>query len=451
METKKRFFSGHAKSSAAAVSLAIHAILIIVAFSFVAVRVITKPEQSFEVKPVNRPKMQLKKLQVPVDIQKKKTQAPKLRKRIVVKPKLNQKAPDIKMPEITGVKGGMGSAGDGLGGGGGLGFAMPEIKIFGIKGKGEKIVLILGAEDDMMLDKMGGIAAFTIIKNEMIRIIEELPPTALFNVLIYEKGSVTAAFSELVPATDENAQKMKEWITPLNAVSKGMGDRDYGLHTLGQGGVRKKPTLVGKFDDTKQVGGVAKPDIRAWSRPVMIAHEMQADTIFVLTDKWDYQRVQSSGARMTREEWNQTSPGKKWNEAYKKALKTLDEENRKRRAAGQPPKVIGRGEWDMGREYYPNIQRPPTGGYYHYTAKDFVQNFLLIREQNKSASTQTKSGIARKTGGRVDFSLNVVQFVPQGSGQGKTEKFNQLTRLSKGDYKTISGLEEIQSYVTAGP
>ena len=91
MAKKRRqgFFVKHAKSSAALVSLGIHAVLIVIARTFVAVTVIQKEEKAFEAKPVNRPKMQLKKLQVPVNIKKKKVQKPKLRKRIVVQPKMN--------------------------------------------------------------------------------------------------------------------------------------------------------------------------------------------------------------------------------------------------------------------------------------------------------------------------------------------------------------------------
>jgi len=114
-KTKKRFFAKHAKSSAALVSLGIHALIIVVALSFVAFTVMQKEEQVFEAKPVNRPRMQLKKLQVPVNIKKKKVQKPKLRKQIVVKPTVKQV--DIQLPEITGVKGGMGGGtGSGLGG-----------------------------------------------------------------------------------------------------------------------------------------------------------------------------------------------------------------------------------------------------------------------------------------------------------------------------------------------
>ncbi|MCK4564925.1 MAG: hypothetical protein KAU94_09655 [Verrucomicrobia bacterium] len=122
---KKRFFANHSKSSALVVSLAIHAVLIVVAISFVAVKVIIKPEPDFVAKRMKRPKMPPKKLQVPVDVKKRKPK-PRLRKRIVSQQKTFT---DIKMPEITGVKGGLGNmGGDGLGS---LGFDMDIGDLFG--------------------------------------------------------------------------------------------------------------------------------------------------------------------------------------------------------------------------------------------------------------------------------------------------------------------------------
>lgn len=128
--SKKRFFTSHSKSSAAVISLGIHAILIVVAISFVAVSVINKPDQVFEQVKVHRPKVPLKKLTVPINIKKKKAPKPKLRKRIVAKP--TTKSIDIKMPEMTGIKGGMGylNDGDGLGS---LGFGLDIDSLFGGK------------------------------------------------------------------------------------------------------------------------------------------------------------------------------------------------------------------------------------------------------------------------------------------------------------------------------
>ena len=144
------------------VSLALHAILAVVALSFVAVTVITKSEQNFESKQVSHPKMPPKKLQVPVKI-KKKQRKPKMRRRIVVKQKVNRNMPDIKMPEISGIKGGIGAAaGAGLDSADSIGFTMPEIEVFGVKGKGEKVFIALDSDAVMMRDKVGGMRAYTL-------------------------------------------------------------------------------------------------------------------------------------------------------------------------------------------------------------------------------------------------------------------------------------------------
>jgi hypothetical protein len=109
---KNRFFTNHSKSSALIVSLVIHAVLIVVAISFVAVKVIITDDPTFEDKQVKRPKMPKKKIQIPVHMKKRKPK-PRLRKRIVSQQKTFT---NIKMPEISGIKGGLGNmGGDNLG------------------------------------------------------------------------------------------------------------------------------------------------------------------------------------------------------------------------------------------------------------------------------------------------------------------------------------------------
>ena len=328
MRQKKRFFASHAKSSAALISLGIHAVLLVVALSFVAVTVITKEDQIFEAKKVNRPRMKIKKLQVPVNVKKKKTRKPKLRKRIVVQPRLT-KVPDIKMPEITGVKGGMGSAGDGIGGGGSLGFSMPEMDLFGIKSRGEKVFIILDASAFMMVDAMGGIPAYTIIKSELVRILEGLNPSVVFNIAVYGGGDY-ALFPGMVSATPANVAKVDAWLKPLNAVSKGMGDRDYGPRTLGPGGVR----VSGEFK-IKPLQNT--PD--EWARLTLLAMKQQADVVFVLTCRWGTLRYR---AEARDRDWGESDEARyKANVAKARAL--FKEENDRRRAKGKPPRVIPHG------------------------------------------------------------------------------------------------------------
>ena len=72
MAKKPSFFSKHAKSSALIVTIIVHAIIILIAIGFVAYEVITKEEKQFVGKENNRPRMKLKKLQVPIKMEKKK-------------------------------------------------------------------------------------------------------------------------------------------------------------------------------------------------------------------------------------------------------------------------------------------------------------------------------------------------------------------------------------------
>ena len=454
-KSKKGYLSSHSKSSAALVSLGIHAVLIVIAISFVAVTVITKEEKAFEAKPVKRPKMMLKKLQVPVNIKKKTTKKPKLRKRIVVQPKMNSTMPDIKMPEITGVKGGLGGGiAGGIGGGGGLGFSMPEIEIFGIKGKGEKIFLILDTGNHMLIDEMGGIPAYTIIKNELVRIVEGLPPTALFNVCIFQGGQVHTLFPSLVAATDGNAAKAKGWLDPLNAAGDAAKSGNFGIQTLGPGGVNKWGNyLIGKFAKPLKKGGSIYGDHwsggRVWYDAIMVAMQQQADTVFVLSNSWGHQRVALE--KMPHlEEWKATtSAGKKWVENVAKGTAKLAEENAQRKAEGQPPKVISGGEYGIIHTYYDGTQRPPEPDYYYFKPKDFAEAFVMMKDQHRPKEVQMTSRLKKKKTGKLDFSLNVVQFIRQDveGNERSAGNFSQLTQLCKGQYQTVAGLDEIKSHI----
>ena len=446
MSKKKAFFAKHAKSSAALVSLGIHAVIILVALSFVAVTVITKNDQNFEAKPVKRPKMALKKLQVPVNIKKKKMQKPKLRKRIVVQPKV-AKMPDIKMPEISGVKGGLGGGtAGGLGGAGSLGFSMPEFEIFGIKGKGEKVFLVLDSSDGMMFDEMGGIPAYTIIKEELIRIVDELPSTALFNVAVFDRQNFTL-FPQMVSASSSNKAKLKAWLEPLNAVSQGMGKNDYGVKTLGTGGIEhKEQALAGIFEEKGEI-----PSDAAWPRSTMLAMEAQADTVFLLTCKWGNLGAGGQVDPREMEAWNKSSDKKKYDKNLATAKLKLEEENKARAAKGQPPRVLSGGKALLDA-YFPGTPLPPQGkGTYIYTPKDFAEAFVELQTRNRTASTPVKSGLSnrKKKSSKPDFSFNVIHFVKKSEENvGRAPRnFTALAKMCNGEYRTIAGMAAIESYL----
>ena len=430
---KKGFLGRHAKSSALAVSLVFHAILIVVAASFVAVKVVLKNNAQFEAKQIERPKMPIKKLQVPVKVQRK--PKPRLRKQITVKSRIDRKMPDIKMPEVTGVRGGLGSVGNVGGYGvGGVGFSLPEINIFGVKSHGEKIFIMLDARAEMMYDEMGGIAAYTLIKQELIRILEGLPSTVLFNVAVFQKGNRQRVFSSSwVNASKKNLETVKKWIEPLNAVSAGMGDRDFGIKTLGPGGEAVEEIHV---DPIQSYGD--------WVAPALMAMKQQADSVYLLTCAWG-----NLGHRLgTR--GGTDAEKRKWDALYAKAKKKLDQDNAQRRKHGQPPRILS-GRMSIIKAYYPNAKPPGKVSMFAYTPKVIATAMNSVRRQY--ASGTPASGLSKKPG---KYSFNVVQFVARPSSLTERQKFweersrdnlKQMVNLCHGQYQSISGLEAIQSYV----
>ncbi len=113
------------RSMAFIVTVAVHVILIVVAGSYVAMTVFQREEPRFEGKQISRPKMKLKKLQVPIKV--KKIRQPKFQQTMASQSKPSSL--DFKMPSMGGIKGGATSL-DG-GGLGNLGFGMRFDTLFG--------------------------------------------------------------------------------------------------------------------------------------------------------------------------------------------------------------------------------------------------------------------------------------------------------------------------------
>lgn len=417
------------------VSIALHAILLVAALSFVAVTVVVKGDNKFESPQVERPKMPPKKLQVPVKI-KKQQRKPKLRQRIVVKSKVRN-MPEIKMPEISGIKGGLGAGvGAGLGDAGSVGFSMPEIEVFGVRSKGEKVLLALDTDRLILQDEVGGVPAYTIIKEELKKIIDGFSPTTLFNVAVFEHHVTIMLFPKMMPATRENKAQVAKWLDPLNKSGEGTKTENFGSKTLGPGGT----TIADDFD-----GGELKPvewpgSSRYWYTPIGIAAKEQADTIFVLTGWWGVQRYLKGEVVWPPEK------KKKWEELYQQARQLLAEENKKRAARGEEPKVL-RDPAQHIREYFPEKfdsvvwTTPPT---YVYTPRDFAKSIQYLQKEYASKSPTT-SGLSRK---KKNLSVNIIFFARKDGVDEQAPQINsfqQIARLCNGEFRVLAGLEAIKS------
>jgi hypothetical protein len=296
---------------------------------------------------------------------------------------------------------------------------------------------MLDASDEMMYDEMGGIPAFTIIKNELVRILEGLPPTALFNVAVFDKRKTYQIYPKLMPASASNISKVEAWLNPLNTVRPGMGVNEWGTRTLGKGGIK----ITTDFSVEKLKAR------RSWYNPAMLAMKQQADTVFLLTCQWgahwhDLEERDNS-------EWSKSSAGKRYWEAYEKGKKMLAEENRKRAAKGEPPRVLA-GRNAIMKAYFPDVPGAPAVRKYHYTPKDLSEAMLEIRQQYTKEQPLTQSGLRKKKSKSKDrFSFNVVHFLKVGESGGKNqEKLKGLTQPRAGEYQSIAGLEAIKSSIS---
>ena len=212
----KHFFSSHKKSSAMFISLGFHAILIIVAVYFVVVSVQTKKDTQFEPKKFKRPKMRQKQLKVPTKTRKK--PKPRLRKRFVVT-KRRIKVPNIVMPPISGIKGGVAN-GTGTGGELGLGFAMPTMDFMGVKAKGGKVCFLVHfgiatTSVGKTSNPYTRMTAYTI-RNRLADLIQKMPQETLFNVACFWQQDTDAMSPKVMPATAANKQRVLDWMKHTN-------------------------------------------------------------------------------------------------------------------------------------------------------------------------------------------------------------------------------------------
>ena len=106
----------------------------------------------------------------------------------------------------------VGAAGAGAGtgtGGGGRGSA---VSFFGISDMATRVIIVIDVSDTMF-DRQPG--KFEAVKAEAAKLIEGLGINTLFNVVIYEGGSV-AMFPDPQPATESNKTKAAEWIKKVD-------------------------------------------------------------------------------------------------------------------------------------------------------------------------------------------------------------------------------------------
>ncbi|MCB1085633.1 MAG: hypothetical protein KDM63_01185, partial [Verrucomicrobiae bacterium] len=93
---------------------------------------------------------------------------------------------------------------------------MSNVNFFGISAGGKRIVFIVDATPEMLLDEKGGMYAYDKVKNEIGIMLAGLNRGTKFNILLYEGGRLLAFAEEPVVAMPSSLRMAIEWLQPLN-------------------------------------------------------------------------------------------------------------------------------------------------------------------------------------------------------------------------------------------
>lgn len=270
--------------------------------------------------------------------------------------------------------GGFGGMGSGVGMGAGSGMATSLGGGTGLGGRGfmslsflgstaqdvSNVVFVVDTSTAIMEPRKGGFRAFSIIREEIMRLVGRLPPSAKFNVVLFRNSSgdqngvdVNLFQTDLIPATSDNKKDFFAWMTPVNAKLN-----SYGPHSA-LSRTRWNPKPI-----PPEVGldPLLYPPV--WARAAHVALEQQPDTVFVITaspgdvrrgtdEATLAKRRAESEKRLAEFEAELKKLGLNFDDvtrardrAYAKARAELDAANRKLVAAGKDPIVV-RGNYQI--------------------------------------------------------------------------------------------------------
>ncbi len=451
----------------------LHVAALLILGGMVISEIILQEEVAFEAPPP--PEKVEKKKTFQHKVQPQQQSASKLIKRIQLPQAKtsNVSAANIALPssDIAGTSLTGGLAPKGLGE---LKVVMTSVNLLGVKAKTEKIVIVIDASRYMMTDAKGALNTYNVIKNDIKKLINSLPPTVLFNVIAFsipvppKDGISVNAFnpSGLITASEDNKAKLMTWLDPIN-------DSLSNLEVKGNYKL-KLPFLPQAPDSSNRDKGGYDTKVSRLYIPYQAAIEQGADTIYFLTAGWTAPnavkkawtqaekdayakkvakaraafeaKVKAANENVTEEqkkakaekEKEQRAERAKANaEALAKAKAWIAAENAKRKKAGQSlfvgtPDQVARKEGYYTRVAVsrgPVFTPPPQGDNTPYTGTEIVKYYKDLMSKQKGSPAETPI-------------LNMILF------RGKTEKIDSQAKIAeawcglhKGQVKVLVGTE----------
>jgi len=241
--------------------------------------------------------------------------------------------------------------GTGLGSGNGLGSGFMSMSFLGTTSlRASKIVFVVDVGTRMLDVRKGGFEAFSIIREEVMKLVSPLPPSAEFGVVVYESDSHDRGVNPLVnpfavnllPATSTNKTRFFEWMKLINLTPEKVGFRSIALRTPWRAKALPNAGLDEDF----------RPP--TWVVALRCALEMGPDTIYVvagsagvpvqmLNDQELARKKKlkdNQNAEIVRSGLTIEGVEAARKAAYSRAMAALDAVNAKLKAKGQSPIVV---------------------------------------------------------------------------------------------------------------
>lgn len=266
---------------ALAVTITIHALLILFAGSIVAVRYLGKQSAEFTVT-TGEPRLERRQLELPSKLEKVQETS---RQPTLVSRQVSTATPVFTAPEMgTAAKistqrstlPGSGSGPDFSAIPRGFGTTPPQIRFFGIRVQGEKIVFLIDVSEKMLHESSGGRVAAEFIKESLYQTLDQMTSSVLFNVILHDGDRVLPFRERMVPATSAHRSALRDWLAPVN------------LDPEQPAGLREEQDLYAPQIIYETAVG---QDASGWMRSLQLAMEQRADTLFIVGPDWGRHRI----------------------------------------------------------------------------------------------------------------------------------------------------------------
>lgn len=355
---------------------------------------------------------------------------------------------------------GMGSVGTGtgyntgVGASGGTGVGFMNMSFLGVTNQNSsKIVFVVEVGRELLDIRKGGFEAFAIIREEMMKLVSRLPPSAEFGVVLYERhgwnsNAVVSFNSKLMPATVGNKQEFFDWMKPVNATPDRLG-------ISSASGRRNRWTPK----DLTSAGIDQMLNPPNWAKALHYAMEMEPDTVYIISgSQGDITRDLTPAelerrkrehekflADMKRDGLDPAAVNAARERFLSKARGELNEINNKLRAQGKSPLIITDTRRIFDRDFQAELKKAgfeiklDTTGWANKQGQPIWWTGMSSHGRAEFSDLVTHISMLKRALIKNQISINYFLFVgPNEKPQSAIDNLSGLTRRNSGKFELLT-------------